>query len=254
MTPSQNLGSEIPATTDDAPIDSQHLAATKMLNYEHQAIQRLVEDRAWAALPESERIGAAYTYVRDEIPFGYNTTDRLSASGVLEDGYGQCNTKTTLLMALLRAVGIPCRIHGSTIHKRLQKGVVNGIFYRLAPCAIDHTWAEVAFDGSWARLEGVILDADYLDGIRAKFPTQTGEFLGYAVGTDNLSCPAIDWGGTDTSVQASGVNADHGVFDDPDTFYTQLEPALSGTKAWLFKHVVRHTMNRNVRKIRATEP
>lgn len=254
MTTSQELAAEEPATTDESPVEARHLTATKMLDYHHPAIQRLVHDRAWATLPESERTGAVYMYVRDEIPFGYNTGDGLSASTVLEGGYGQCNTKTTLLMALLRSVGIPCRLHGSTIHKRLQKGVVNGSFYRLAPTNIDHTWAEVAVDGNWKRLEGVILDADYLDGLRVRFATHTGEFLGYAVGTDDLACPAVDWCGTDTAIQAAGVNSDHGVFDDPDTFYAQLEPTLSGAKAWLFKHVVRHTMNRNVIKIRSTQP
>ena len=33
-----------------------------------------------------------------------------------------------------------------------------------------------------------------------------------------------------------------------------LRAQRSGAKAWLFKHVVRHTMNRNVTKIRSTQP
>ena len=49
-----------------------------------------------------DRIGAAYAFVRDEIAFGYNLADDLPASRVLEDGLGQCNTKGTLFMALLR--------------------------------------------------------------------------------------------------------------------------------------------------------
>ena len=68
-----------------------------------------------------------------EIAFGYNTDDMISASEVLKDGYGQCNTKGTLFMALLRAVGIRCRIHGFTIDKKLQKGAMTGIVYKLAP-------------------------------------------------------------------------------------------------------------------------
>lgn len=41
--------------------------------------------------------------VRDDIVFGYNIDDEIPASKVLADGYGQCNTKGTLFMALLRA-------------------------------------------------------------------------------------------------------------------------------------------------------
>ncbi len=232
--------------------DPRYLAATPMLDYDHQSIQALVTRRRWNTLPESERIGEVYGYVRDEIPFGYNSADSLTASEVLADGYGQCNTKATLLMALLRAIGVPCRFHGAAIHKRLQKGLVNGVFYWLAPDQIDHTWAEVATDDGWARLEGVILDDEFLDGLRSRFPAEGGEFLGYAVGTDNLSCPVIDWTGTDTAIQTTGLSADHGLYDDPDSFYDSIELSLSGIKAWLFKHVVRHTMNRNVTKIRSS--
>lgn len=36
----------------------------------------------------------------------------------------------------------------------------------------------------------------YLDGIRARFPAQSGSFLGYPVGTANLADPPIQWRGT----------------------------------------------------------
>jgi transglutaminase-like putative cysteine protease len=65
-----------------------------------------------------------YDFVRNEIAFGYNAGDELPASAVLADGIGQCNTKATLLMALMRAVGIACRFHGFTIDKPLQKGAI----------------------------------------------------------------------------------------------------------------------------------
>ncbi|MEE9438693.1 MAG: transglutaminase domain-containing protein, partial [Saprospiraceae bacterium] len=91
-----------------------------------------------------------------EIRFGYNKSDNIPASKVLSDGYGQCNTKSTLLMALLRAVGIPNRIHGFTIDKALQKGAITGIWYKLAPKNILHSWVEVLINDKWYFLEGVI--------------------------------------------------------------------------------------------------
>ncbi len=124
-------------------MNETYLRPTALLDHEHPTIAALVRTRGWSVLPESERIGAIYAFVRDEITFGYNEADTLPASRVLADGYGQCNTKTTLLMALLRAAGIPCRFHGATIHKRLQRGVINGLFYAMAPASIVHSWAEV---------------------------------------------------------------------------------------------------------------
>lgn len=242
------------ALMTDAPdtlTDRVHLKTTPLLDFEHPTITKLVRDSSWMELPPEERIGTVYTHVRDGIPFGYNTVDDLPASRVLSDGYGQCNTKTTLLMALLRAVGVPCRFHGATIQKELQKGVVNGMFYRLAPSEIVHTWAEVQVDGKWTSLEGVILDGPYLDGLRRRFPDEDGPFLGYGVGTDNLADPPIDWQGDDTAIQATGLARDHGVFPDPDGFYSSVGANLPGPRGWLFRHVVRHRMNRNVAGIRS---
>ena len=92
----------------------QYLSQTPLLDFEATRIQRLIADRGWLSLSQTDRIGAAYDFVRSEILFGYNSDDALPASSVLADGYGQCNTKGTLLMALLRALGVPCRFHGFT--------------------------------------------------------------------------------------------------------------------------------------------
>ena len=84
-------------------MELNYLESTCMLDYHTQNIQKLIEERKWKELPEYERIKAVYDFVRDEILFGYNVDDTVPASRVLRDGYGQCNTKGTLFMALLRA-------------------------------------------------------------------------------------------------------------------------------------------------------
>lgn len=230
----------------------RYLQTTPLLDHHHPALQQLITARGWADLDETARIGAVYAFVRDEIAFGYNAADDVPASGVLADGYGQCNTKTTLLMALLRAVGIPVRFHGATVHKSLQRGVVPPLVYRIAPVDIIHSWAEVRYRDRWIGLEGVILDPTYLDGVRNTVATpRTAAFLGYGVGTDDLADPPIAWNGTDTAIQATGVNNDHGVYDDPDAFYRDHGTNLTGPRAWLFRNRVRHSMNRRVAAIRA---
>ena len=110
-------------------MNPKYLGVTRMLDYETENIQKLVEERNWKELSEYERIKVIYDFVRDEILFGYNVDDTVPASRVLRDGYGQCNTKGTLFMALLRACEIPCRIHGFTIDKKLQKGAMTGMVY-----------------------------------------------------------------------------------------------------------------------------
>ena len=63
------------------------------------SIQNLIEQRKWRDLDEVNKVRNIYNFVRDEVQFGYNTGDTIQASQVLSDGYGQCNTKATLLMA-----------------------------------------------------------------------------------------------------------------------------------------------------------
>lgn len=146
----------------------RYLQETEMLNYSDSNIQRLILERKWMDLEEFERLKAIYNFVRDEILFGYNVDDSISASKVLKDGYGQCNTKGTLFMALLRACGIPCRVHGFTIDKALQKGAMTGIVYKNAPQNVFHSWVEVYFEDKWYELEAFILDKQYLEKLQKK--------------------------------------------------------------------------------------
>ena len=232
-------------------MSENHLAATRMLDLDHQVLTELVESRGWKSLPARERIGAVYDYVRDEILFGYNQADDLPASTVAAQGYGQCNTKATLLMALLRAVDIPCRFHAATVEKRLQRGVMNPVVYALAPRSIVHSWVEVLFEDRWVALEGVILDQGYLDGVRARFPSTSGAFLGYALGTTSLASPNVCWQGQDTAVQSTGVNQDLGIYPDPDAFLAEHSTNATGVRGWLFAAWARPSMNRRVRALRA---
>ncbi len=119
-------------------------------------------------LPEKAKIESIYDFMRDETKFGYNVDDTLPASQVLLDGYGQCNTKGVLFMALLRAVGIPCRMHGFAIHKELQKGAITGIWYKLSPKEITHSWVEIFYKDKWLNMEGFILDSEYLKKLQMK--------------------------------------------------------------------------------------
>ena len=111
----------------------KYLKETKMLDYSNANIQQLIRERRWKNINEFERLKSIYDFVRDEILFGYNIDDNVPASKVLADGYGQCNTKGTLFMAILRACNIPCRVHGFTIDKKLQKGAMTGVVYKNAP-------------------------------------------------------------------------------------------------------------------------
>ncbi|UZR96529.1 transglutaminase-like domain-containing protein [Chondrinema litorale] len=232
----------------------EYLKETKLLNYSNPAIQKLISDRNWLMLKEEDRLKAIYNFVRDEIQFGYNIDDNISAAQVLQNGYGQCNTKSVLLMALLRAVNIPNRIHGFTIDKALQKGAITGIWYQLSPKNILHSWVEVYINEQWYFLEGIILDKAYLNALQKKFANCKTTFCGYGAYTDNFEKPAIDWNFNNTFIQDKGINQDFGLFNSPDEFYQKHGQQLNPIKKFVFRKLVRHLMNKNVRKIRASYP
>lgn len=239
----------MPTQLNDGLVMSELLRSTPLLNYDHPAIGSLIDGHGWAELAPFDRIGAAYAFVRDEIAFGYNGDDAIPASAVLADGYGQCNTKATLLMALLRALGVPCRLHGFTIHKSLQRGVVPEVAYRIAPDDILHSWVEIEWNGEWVNLEGFILDRPFLASLQREFAGRSS-LCGYGAGTDCLADPRTEWTGTHTYIQRTGINRDLGLFDDPDAFYAGHRQRFGLVRGLLYRHAIRHWMNARVVAIR----
>ncbi|MEH6403420.1 MAG: transglutaminase-like domain-containing protein [Sneathiella sp.] len=229
---------------------NKYRTSTSMLDFEDSSILGLITSRNWQDLDPFERIGAAYNFVRNEIAFGYNIADTIPASRVLRDGYGQCNTKATLLMALLRKLDIPCRLHGFTISKSLQRGVVPELAYKIAPDKILHSWVDVYFDGRWISLEGFILDQRVLGALQEKFKDRDN-LCGYGVGTNCLQDPGVEWTGENTYIQETGINCDFGVFDTPDAFYSNHSQNFGFIPSVLYKIFIRHWMNLRVRRMRA---
>ncbi len=225
------------------------LTATPLLDFETPAILGLITERRWPDLPVSDRIGAIYDFVRNEIAFGYNRADDIPASEVLANGFGQCNTKGTLLMALFRGSGIRCRLHGFMIHKELQRGVVPELIYPLAPEEILHSWVEVEVGDRWVNLEGFILDQPYLEALQRNF-AETESLCGYGAGTGCLSDPQVEWEGRDTYIQKTGIVQDFGVFDTPDAFYADHAQSFGSIRGWLYRFIFRHWMNARVRSLR----
>ena len=236
----------------ERPVDfTNYLKRTPILDFDSLIIRSLIQHRGWEKMASIEKIKHIYNYVRDEVKFGYNIDDNISASQVLTDGYGQCNTKANLFMALLRAVGVPNRMHGFTIHKALQKGAVTGLWYTLSPKNILHSWVEVYLEGEWFNLEGIILDKLYLRGLQNKFADCKITFCGYGAYTDNLKNPPIDWGRNHTYIQDKGINQDFGLYNSPDDLYATHQQQMNPVKRWFFRNYVRHLMNQNVERIRS---
>lgn len=231
-------------------MNQTYLKSTPMLNYDAPAIQSLIHTRNWEALDEYHKIQAAYDFVQNEILFGYNRSDLLTAEEVLQDGCGQCNTKATLLMALLRGLGIPCRLHGTEVSKYFQRGATNALINALAPETITHTWAEVLYNGQWLALEGVITDKAYVQAVKKQYPNVSGPFQKYAIAVPDLQTLDVSWRGEPTFVQREALVKDYGTWDSPDAFFAVHPQTWSKLKNFAYVHLGRKMMNANVARMR----
>lgn len=226
-----------------------YLRATNLVDYNHPSIQKLIADKRWKDAEEYEKIRQIYDYVRNRIKFGYNRGDDIPASEVLSDGYGQCNTKSILLMALLRGVSIPCRIHGFYIDKKMQKGALTGIIYAFAPDNIVHAWTEVWFEGNWVALEGVIIDDPYLKQVQDKLCSYNGGYIGYGVSIKDKTGINLCWRGGSTYIQSFSITEDLGYFANPDDFFTKYNNVKNPVKKLLL-NLLRKRVNRRTDAIR----
>ncbi len=232
----------------------KYMAPTSILDYESPVIQEVLSDLKKAGEIKAKR-KAAYFFVRDRILFGYNPDrDSIPASQVLQDGIGHCNTKSTLLGALLRGLGVPCRFHFFWIDKKVQQGIFPGhIYKRHIKDGVLHAWVEAFTGERWATLEGVILDQKYLDSARRLFP-EAKKFEGWGISCPDLSTVNTDWDGEgDTFIQKDSIVKDYGVFDTPDDYYKKHGDNLSNKnfiKRFIYRYLISKILTRRAEKFR----
>ncbi|MBI9095426.1 MAG: transglutaminase domain-containing protein [Sphaerochaeta sp.] len=235
-------------------LEKQHiyLESSPLLDYTHPAIQQLIKVKGWDTIKSKKTlIGEVYAFVRDEIAYGYTKSFSLPASQILEKGYGNGLTKSTLLMALLRAVGVPCRFHAMTIRKIIFRGLLPNFNYMLVIKHPYHALLEVLYNDKWLEMEGHIVDRPYLQKLQEKFPNYMGSFYGYGMAVLNFRSPENRWNGSATYVQHKAIEEDRGIFDTPDAFFSHYPDAEAYTQSFRYRAFTRGQLNRSIKAVRA---
>ena len=239
----------------DAPAGmDKYLQATRLVDLDASTVRETAVRLVQGAATPREAAIRVYGFCRDEIKFGYNHRDDIPASKVLRDGYGQCNTKSILLVALLRAVGLPARFHLAQVDKAVQWGVMPSLAYHFAPGKVTHSWGEVYLNGRWIVLEGAIMDKPYFLAAR-RLLLESGRPMGYAIGLPQetlVNCAngrCIDWdGASDVISQMTAMVADFGPVADPEEFYRQ--HTVSGLRGLLYERHTSQEMTQRAELIR----
>jgi len=220
----------------------------------HPLVQKVANDLTSEEKNPAGKLACIFRYVRDEILFGFPPEgDFVKASQTIQRGYGQCNTKGTLFLALTKAAGIPARIHYSRISKEIQHGFFTGIFYKLMPDEVSHSWVEVEIDGQWHPIDSYINDLDlHHASVRElnRRHWQTGFSVSAAAGPPSAE---LELDNAHYS-QMAAVIGDQGTWDEPADFYKSPD-YLNSTgliKRWLYKLYL-PIANRRIRKLRASK-
>lgn len=194
------------------------LRPTASIDSEHPAVVRKAQELVAGAAGERERAVRLHDFVRDEVRFGFESAFYdMKASEVLEARRGFCIPKTTLLVALLRAAGIPARVRVVDLGSKVLDGVLStGGDY------VDHSYTEVFLEGRWLRLDSYTVDAPLYARARERL-LREGKHVGYGVHVNG----GVEWDGTreafiqyvDDGTVPGYVGRERGIHEDIHAYY-----------------------------------
>lgn len=219
----------------------------------HPLVQQAAKRLTMGVSEPRDKLAAIFHYVRDEIVFGFPPEgDFVKASQTIKRGYGQCNTKGILILALCQAAGLPARLHFSRISKEIQHGFFLGVFYALMPKEVTHSWLEVELEGRWVSVDTYINDLA-LHNAAVRQLKHIGWDTGFSV-SRVAGEPAAELDLNNTRyAQMGAVVGDDGIWDEAADFFNGPDylnrPGI--IRQWLYRLYL-PLVNRRVRKLRQT--
>ena len=131
-----------------------YLNATYFLDYEHEAVQQIITPLKSNDLSPKEKATTLYLKIRDG--WRYNpykisiSKEKYTASHVAQKTEGHCIDKSTLLVACLRGLGIPARIHLAKVknHIAVERLIEKFGTNELTP----HGMVDLFLDEKWLKV------------------------------------------------------------------------------------------------------
>ncbi len=207
---------------DDDP--RRWLGHTPQLEWRHPRIRLLAVRLTQLCYTPAEKALALFRHVR-QMPFGcVGDGTGVPALTVLRLNRGDCHTKSTLLVALLRAIGLPARLRLVSLKPDFLQGIID-----LGQHPVEHCQVEVWLDDRWVRFDSHVRDPPLVDACRARLQLE-GRSLGYGLHLDG----ATDWDGQTEALSPTVAGderslpvRDWGCYDDPYSFYSSTDEVRS---------------------------
>ncbi len=131
-----------------------YLASTYFFDYETEEIQELIKEYKNDTLTVKEKAVQLYIKIRDNWRYDpYNISllkDGYIASSIAKNTKGHCVDKSILLIACLRGLGIPARIHLAKVKNHIGVERLTEKFgtNELTP----HGMVNIYLDGKWVKV------------------------------------------------------------------------------------------------------
>lgn len=234
----------------EASDEARWLSNTPLLQFDHPKVRLTATRLTQLKTTPRDKAVACFTFVRS-LPFGcIADSTGTAAVGVLMAGRGDCHTKSTLLLALLRSQGIAARMRFVTMKSDFLHGIAD-----LGGDPIEHAYTEVLLDGQWLALDSYVVDPRLAVAAKTRLKLE-GRKLGYGMhrdGTMHWDGRGSSFGQFTTDDPDSMPLHDWGAFDDPYQFYSSVayvrqRLSLAGRLKWV---VGARLVNRRVNALRA---
>ena len=216
----------MPAFFNSTPQDDPALwlSSTALLDLDDPKLRILAMSLTQLADTNTQKVLAIHGYIKG-LPFGCAASfDHMSAGDVLRSGHGDCHTKGTLFVALMRCVGLPARLRFVTLPSAFLRGIIS-----IPQLSVIHAIGEVYHNERWIQTDAYVADA-VLETSAAMLLAKEGLNLGYGIHLHG----ARQWDafhdahGQSISSDASSMPLqDWGVAHDPEQFYAlAADPSL----------------------------
>jgi transglutaminase-like putative cysteine protease len=227
----------------------------RLSDHDHPVIVDTVNELTKGKDSVLEKLEALFYFVRDRIPFAFparfSDWDTVRASKVVESGFGYCNTKATLLVALCTASGIPARVHYGLIDAQIMRGIFPSFAFPFLPKAGPHSWTEVEVDGDWKPIDSYINDKTLFRASHLRLQS-AGRSIGYSLACIDGKCSCEFNFGERGFAQMGAVVKDRGVWEDASQFFATGEYVRFNAFQRLFYPVLAAICNSKINRLRAS--
>lgn len=199
-------------------VPSMWLSSTRLLDLNDPKLRILAISLTQLAETDTQKVVAIHGFIK-AMPFGCASGfDHLSAGDVLRSGQGDCHSKGTLFVALMRCAGLPARLRFVTMPSNFLRGIIS-----LPKVDVVHAIGEVYLDGRWVRTDTYVAD-ETLESQAVKLLVNEGRKVGYGIhlhGDRQWDAFNDAYGQSAASDPDSLPLQDWGVAHDPAQFYAE---------------------------------